>query len=1499
MTKPVRAFARGFVVSGLLAALFSTGTSFAQVPGPVKVQGTGGSISTSGDYVIHTFTSSGTFTPPPGITSVEVLVIGGGGGGPRTAGGTGGGGGGAGGVISNSAVTISGATTVTVGAAGAGATSNSTNGGSGGNSVFAASSGTLTAVGGGGGGTGTSNGLSGGSGGGGGASNNTSRAGGSATSGQGFNGGTSFGTNTNNGRAGGGGGGAGAVGVNGANQSGGAGGAGFSSAITGSVVTYAGGGGGSNGVSGGAGGTGGGGAGSSGNGVGENATGYGSGGGAGRGNGNNGGNGSAGIVIVRYLAPVLTMVTQPSTTAANGVAFATQPQVRLTRSDGVTGINGVSITASLSFGSPTLGGTLNATTAGDGTATFSNLSLSGTEGIRRLAFNAGGFTGQVVSNNVTLQSSLTMQTQPSATVVRGASLATAPVVRALTNAGSPTSGLTVTVSLNSGAGTLGGTTSVSTNGSGNATFTGLSISGANGAHTLLFTAPSWNSVVSATINVTSPTLSITQQPSSTATQGALFAQQPIVRALDGGGNPISGVDVTAAIASGAGSISGTVTRTTDASGYATFTDLLIGGSTGAHTLNFSASNWNPVVSNTITVTAPTKFLTMSTQPSTTVALGEVFPQQPVILATDGSPVSGVTVTAALDSGSGTVGGTLTAVTNASGLATFSNLYITGVSGNHTLRFTSPTWTQAISNTIAVQPSSLTITQQAEGTVENGAVFSPQPVVRALDSVGNPISGLDVTVNIQTGGGTLGGTLTITTDGSGLASFTNLAISGAPGDRTLRFSTTGWNSVDSNPISITASPLEVSQQASTPEESGVIFSQQPVVVALDGSNNPVSGVSVTAVIQSGGGTLGGTATVVTDVNGEATFTDLSITGAPGDRVLRFSASNWLDVDSDAITIFSYLTISQQPSTLSESGATFAQQPIIQALDGNSSPVSGVDVSVSIDTGTGSLTGTTTVSTNGSGLANFTDLAVVGPPGAVTLSFSATGWGSVVSDPVDITAPPGNCNFEGGVIGSQLVELMACTYTQLSPAATNVTVEVPPGTVEGDLLVTAISTSGNSSVTGPGGWTEITDLATGGGGGQTLSIYTRTATASEPANYTFVQAASDVAYAYMMRFDGASGVVLEATESTGNGGTATAPALTTTLRDTLIVRMIANRNGLTPNPAPGGIIAGHRNITQDSAGNADGAGAYVNQPTPGSSGTADFSISSGRWVTQTIGIEPSPVYHFEITHAATYGVCAANSPVTVTVRNSYGELVTDYAGTMTLTSSGGVGNYTLSGGTPANFDNLTANDGIAQYTFSATDSGQVILNFASTALGTITFNATATDVETENYSSSMTLTTCAFRIIHDGNGSVCSQDPITIRVVDSLGNLVTNYAGNINISTVGTTGGNWSKTGTPSDAQGTLDNGAANDGAAAYAFVAGDGGEIVLNFQDLSVETVNFNITAAGVSQPAGPYDPNFTTQACSFRITHSSAMDVCSPEQITITIVDNTGATVTGYTGTIN
>lgn len=251
---------------------------------PIPSCSSGGTITYSNGYKIHTFTSSGILTCE-NLGDMEVLIVAGGGGGgsPEC-----GGGGGGGGVVyySNYDGINNSMNPITVGTGGSGGTTvaQATNGSD--SSAFS-----YTATGGGYGGgynVGSKNGGSGGSGGGGARSVTT---GGSGIVGQGNDGGDGISSDA------GGGGGKGVAGADGVTNLGGKGGDGLAYMVSGSVSYYSGGGGGSS-LSGthGIGGSGGGG-----NGGGNNPGTANTGGGGGGGYGSTqGGAGGSGVVVIRY-----------------------------------------------------------------------------------------------------------------------------------------------------------------------------------------------------------------------------------------------------------------------------------------------------------------------------------------------------------------------------------------------------------------------------------------------------------------------------------------------------------------------------------------------------------------------------------------------------------------------------------------------------------------------------------------------------------------------------------------------------------------------------------------------------------------------------------------------------------------------------------------------------------------------------------------------------------------------------------------------------------------------------------------------------------------------------------------------------------------------------------------------------------------------------------------------------------------------------------------------
>ncbi|HTE47308.1 MAG TPA: Ig-like domain-containing protein [Gemmatimonadaceae bacterium] len=652
---------------------------------------------------------------------------------------------------------------------------------------------------------------------------------------------------------------------------------------------------------------------------------------------------------------------------------------------------------------------------------------------------------------------LAVTTQPSATAQSGVALGQQPSVQlrdALNNAIGQ-AGVVVSAVIASGSGTLGGTTSATTDGSGVATFSNLSITG-SGSNSLRFSAPALTPTTSNAIAVAGPPpppptatqLSITTQPSASAQNGVAFGQQPAIQLRSSSNGAISspGVVVAATIITGSGTLGGTTTATTDVSGVATFTNLVITGPTGTRTLRFTSSGLSSTTSSGVAVTAGAATrLVVATQPSTSAQTGTAFAQQPAIQVADasGNAVSsaGVVVTVAVASGSGTLGGTATATTGSNGAAVFAGLNITG-SGAHTLQFTASGLSSATSGAIsvgAIAATKLTIATQPSTSTTSGAAFAQQPAIQLSDATDSPVGqgGVVVTTTVASGSGALGGTATATTNAAGLATFANLLITGS-GTHTLRFAATGLSSTTSSSIAVStnaATKLAITTQPSNTPQSGVAFSQQPVIQLQTSVGNPVSqaGTVVTATISSGGGTLGGTTTATTDASGAAAFTNLSISGTAGARTLRFTSTGLSSVSAASVTLLpgaaTQLAITVQPSTSVASGAPFAQQPAVQIRDASNNAIvqAGVVVTATVASGSGVLGGTATATTNTSGIATFTNLKITGS-GAHTLSFTAPSLTAATSGSIGvsgaathltITTQPSTSILSGLVLGQQPV------------------------------------------------------------------------------------------------------------------------------------------------------------------------------------------------------------------------------------------------------------------------------------------------------------------------------------------------------------------------------------------------------------------------------------------------------------------------------------------------
>lgn len=583
---------------------------------------------------------------------------------------------------------------------------------------------------------------------------------------------------------------------------------------------------------------------------------------------------------------------------------------------------------------------------------------------------------------------------------------------------------TLVTSLESGTATFTPASLLLPGGASSGTFTYRNTKVGVGSHVLTASRTSGDTGLTgdfaqATITVTpapAAALSITTQPSGAAQAGQAFVQQPVVRVLDQYGNNVqqAGLPVSAAIATGNPALLGTATVNTDANGTATFTNLAIGGVTGSRTLVFSASGLTSATSTAIAVSegVPGQ-LAVVTEPSQTRA-GEAINPAPSVRLTDafGNNLVGQTVQVALTpvSAGSFVSSTTSVVTDATGLATFSNLKIDQAYSPYQLEFRIGTVT-VMSRQFAViggAPTRLEmVLQPPTGTA--GAALTPAPSIKVFDSFNNGVAGIRVAVTLNGGSFAVGTVAELRTGDDGVASFADLKINTAKTGYTLTFNTF----VSGNP-SVTSAAFEVKpdyngavmtvlpQPGTT--TAGNTISGPPTVTVKDQFNNNVSDKDVSVTLNTGSFAGGSTTTVKTSVSGVAAFSALRINTA-GSYTLTFRLVGYAaQITSNSFTVnpaaAARLVMVTQPSATASAGVVFATQPAVRLQDsfGNNVSTSGRTVTASVATGAGTLAGTLTATTNASGVATFATLRLDGLTGSRTLRFSSTNVTAVDSQVV---------------------------------------------------------------------------------------------------------------------------------------------------------------------------------------------------------------------------------------------------------------------------------------------------------------------------------------------------------------------------------------------------------------------------------------------------------------------------------------------------------------------
>jgi len=277
------------------------------------------------------------------------------------------------------------------------------------------------------------------------------------------------------------------------------------------------------------------------------------------------------------------------------------------------------------------------------------------------------------------------------------------------------------------------------------------------------------------------------------------------------------------------------------------------------------------------------------------------------------------------------------------------------------------------------------------------------------------------------------------------------------------------------------------------------------------------------------------------------------------------------------------------------------------------------------------------------------------------------------------------------------------TDLSGQGASITINKPTGTEKGDVLIASIAVRPQTvTITEPAGWTLVNRQDNGSGNANSLAVYSKVATATEPASYTWSFSANAGNEGGILAFSGVDNTapinVLGGT-TTGTGITHTAPSVTTTVTNTVIVtahEYVSSNRWIAPAgmtevfdvaslavPNPNGISLLGSHTTQAAAG-ATGTftATAAGNPGPGAAITVALRpvvcgamaadpvyFSATGQSGQVILYWSSPLPVVVLRKTAAFGTEAPGSGVSYAVNDAIGLATVVYAGSaQTVTQTG---------------------------------------------------------------------------------------------------------------------------------------------------------------------------------------------------------------------------------------
>lgn len=578
----------------------------------------------------------------------------------------------------------------------------------------------------------------------------------------------------------------------------------------------------------------------------------------------------------------------------------------------------------------------------------------------------------------------------------------------------PQAGQTVTWS-STGGGTFSAATST-TDASGVASVT-FTTSTSITQHTVTATTGTITGTSQLIITQAGPPTQVSVTP---ATTSPIAGSQVQISAqlLDASGNavPVAGQSVTWTKSDPNGALS-SATSNTNGAGVATVTLTTHTVSNTSTTVTATSGSVSGTSATITTVAGPMSQLTLTQAPSATAQSGVAFAQQPIVQLRDaqGNAVAqpNVSINATITAGGGTLGGVTLVQTDATGAATFTDLSISGSGGGRTLSFTASGVSGASAGvTIGAGTASQISLWNGDGQVATaGAVLPVVPAVRVVDGSGNPVTGVNVTFTVTSGGGTTSPPSgnTVATDASGVAALASWTLGTTAGTNSLTASVAG---LAGSPVTFTATGVAgAATQMSTAvgAQTATVntpVSTDPSVLVTDANNNPVSGVNVTFTVTAGGGSISSPTgnTVVTNASGVAALSSWTLGTTAGANAIQATSAGLPTVNFSATGTAgpaTSITMNAGNGQSATVGTDVAIPPSVSVRDAYNNPVALADVVFTITGGGGSTLPASPVTrqTDASGVAALESWTLGTNAGINGVSASAAG---LIGDPINFLA-----------------------------------------------------------------------------------------------------------------------------------------------------------------------------------------------------------------------------------------------------------------------------------------------------------------------------------------------------------------------------------------------------------------------------------------------------------------------------------------------------------------